>query len=111
MRGRGVVRSAIALIYAAPLLLAALLWLAWSPTVDAQAPRPEAAHVALHAVLLRSDPAAGSVLPTEPGVVRLWFSEPVQPVSTGIVVLDAAGRRASRGPAQASGTTLTVGVA
>ncbi|MGZ3713774.1 MAG: copper resistance CopC/CopD family protein [Ktedonobacterales bacterium] len=99
------------MIYAAPLLLAALLWLAWSPTVDAQAPRPEAAHVALHAVLLRSDPAAGSVLPTEPGVVRLWFSEPVQPVSTGIVVLDAAGRRASRGPAQASGTTLTVGVA
>lgn len=111
MRSRGAVRSAIALIYTAPLLLAALLWLAWSPTVAAQGLMREATHVALHAVLLRSDPAAGSVLPVEPGVVRLWFSEPVQPVSTGIVVLDAAGRRVSRGPAQASGATLTVGVA
>lgn len=111
MRGRGVVYSAIALLYTTPLLLGALLWLAWSPTVDARALAPASSRVALHAVLLRSDPAAGSVLPTEPGVVRLWFSEPVQAISAGIVVLDAAGRRISRGAAQASGTVLTVGLA
>lgn len=111
MRSRGIVHSALALVYTAPLLIGALLWLAWSPPVEAQGLTPASPRVALHAVLLRSDPAAGSVLPAEPDVVRLWFSEPVQAVSSGIVVLDAAGRRVSRGAAQARGAALAVRLA
>lgn len=111
MRSRGVARSAIVLIYTAPLLIGALLWLARSPVADAHALTPMSPRAALHATLLRSDPVAGSNVPTEPDAVRLWFSEPVQAVSSGIVVLDAAGRRVSRGSAQANGTTLTVRLA
>ena len=108
MRSRGVARSTIALLSLAPLLMGALLWLARSPTAGAHALAPVSPRAALHAVLVRSDPVAGSVLPGEPDAVRLWFSEPVQAVSSGIVVLDAAGRRVSRGLAQAHGATLTV---
>ena len=111
MCNRGIVRSAIALLYMMLLLVGAALWMLWSPAVAAHARAPAVPHAALHAVLVRSEPAAGAVLPAEPGVVRLWFSEPVQPVSTGIVVLDPAGRRLSRGVAQANGVTLSASLA
>jgi copper transport protein len=51
---------------------------------------------AAHALLVRSDPAAGVALSTAPSVVRLWFSEPIQASPSGIVVLDSAGQRADR---------------
>lgn len=110
MRSRGVALCAIALGAVAPLLLGvgALLWLAGSPTAAAHTLAPASPHMALHAELLRADPAAGSILAAEPGTVRLWFSEPVQAVSAGIIVLDAAGRRVSHGPAQVNGTELAV---
>ncbi len=111
MRSRGVALCAMATSVVAPLLLGALLWLAGIPlvgTARAHALAPASPRMALHAELLRSDPVAGSVLAVEPDAVRLWFSEPVQAVSSGIVVLDAAGRRVSRGSAQANGTELAV---
>ena len=45
-----------------------------------------------HAVLVRSDPAAGSVLADPPDAVRLWFSEDVAASFTSIHLVDGAGR-------------------
>ncbi len=73
------------------LLLAALLFLGGS----ALAPLAEAQ--ALHAALLRSDPADQSVLDRAPEHVALWFSEPVQSVGPSITVLAPSGVQVSRG--------------
>ena len=73
------------------LILAALLFLGGS----ALAPSAEAR--ALHAALLRSDPADQSVLGVAPQRVALWFSEPVQTVGPSITVLNPAGRQVSSG--------------
>lgn len=42
-----------------------------------------------HASLLRSDPADGSVLPTSPGEIQLWFDEPVSPRFSSAQLFDA----------------------
>ncbi len=81
----------IARRYCLGLLLAALLLLgglALAPSAEAQA---------LHAALLRSDPADQSVLSVAPEHVALWFSEPVQTVGPSITVLDPADRQVSSG--------------
>lgn len=72
---RFVVRSAVALV-------AALSVFAWG-----------VAPALAHANLLRSDPAPNAVLPESPQKIRLWFSEPVEPGFTQLVVLDKAGAR------------------
>lgn len=53
-----------------------------------------------HAVLLRSDPAAGTVIPQAPSAVSLTFNEPVSPVRTGITVLAPDGAAVQRGKAE-----------
>src|SRR5258708_39804962 len=51
------------------------------------------AHViSAHANLIRSEPAANSVLDTAPTRVRLWFSEVPEPGISQILVLDRAGK-------------------
>jgi copper transport protein len=44
----------------------------------------------LHALLLRSDPAANAILAAPPSQVRAWFSEAVNPDSSSLVVIDPA---------------------
>lgn len=49
-----------------------------------------------HAELLRTEPAAGAVVPSAPTQVRLWFSEPVDPPADAVVVVGPDGVRADR---------------
>ncbi len=42
----------------------------------------------LHALLVRSDPAADAILSAPPTQVKAWFSEPVNPYSSELVVID-----------------------
>ncbi len=86
------------------LLLAALLLLgglALAPSAEAQA---------LHAALLRSDPADQSVLSVAPEHVALWFSEPVQTVGPSITVLAPSGRQVSSGSVSNRNGLLQVSV-
>jgi copper transport protein len=61
-----------------------------------------------HAVLLRSEPGAQSVLQRAPSGVRLVFSEPVEVERGWIRVLDPSGRRVDRGAPTRSGGNRTV---
>src|SRR5438876_10803163 len=47
-----------------------------------------------HALLERSVPAAGTVVPADqpPGGVSLWFSEPVEVAFNGVAVSSSSGR-------------------
>ncbi|GAC1626560.1 MAG: hypothetical protein NVS4B2_05980 [Chloroflexota bacterium] len=69
-------------------------------------PRP----VLAHAVLLTSDPAAGAVLRVPPTAIHLFFSESVQPIAGGIIVVSPSGKRVNAGPATRSGARLDVGI-
>jgi copper transport protein len=51
---------------------------------------------AAHALVVRSEPAAGVALGAAPSVVRLWFSEPVQVSPAGVAVLGDQGERVDR---------------
>ncbi len=53
--------------------------------------------VLAHADLVRSDPAANSVLQASPSKVALWFTESVDPQLSQIEVLDAANKRWDNG--------------
>src|SRR5579859_3061301 len=75
----------------AALLGALVLALAcWWPAGPFHAAIPVAS---AHAILVRSDPAADTVLRTPPNRVRLWFSEDLNGNSSSAVVVDAANRR------------------
>src|SRR5262249_15205356 len=77
-----------------------------------------------HARLVGSDPpdlcagvasadsrcATGVVVAAPPPVIRLTFNEPVQPTGRGIRVVAPSGRRVERGPARASGRSISVDV-
>jgi len=86
---------------ASSLCLALLITLAF--------PRPASAQE-LHAVLLRSDPAAGSTLPQPPTAIRLWFSEPVQLVGQPITVFAPSGAQFTTGGAREQGGEVEVPV-
>jgi copper transport protein len=45
-----------------------------------------------HALLVRSDPADGGVLPVAPSTVNLWFSEDIAPDFSSAQLLDASGQ-------------------
>lgn len=60
----------------------------------ARAAQPAAAH----ANLVRSEPAAGSVLEQAPSQVQLWFSEPPELKLSDVRLLDGSGRVVSREP-------------
>ncbi|GER91066.1 hypothetical protein KDW_52280 [Dictyobacter vulcani] len=51
----------------------------------------------LHASLVRADPAEGSLLQTPVTTLRLFFSEPVQPLGQTITVLDPMGQPVAHG--------------
>lgn len=53
-----------------------------------------------HAFLERSDPAANAVLPQVPRVVRLWFTEPLEPAYSRAELFDVQGRRVETEPSQ-----------
>ena len=62
-----------------------------------------------HAILLRSEPGAQSVLQSAPSAVRLVFSEPVEVNQGWIRVLDTSGRRVDRGaPTRSDGNRTVV---
>lgn len=52
-----------------------------------------AAAAVVHAAFLRGEPAPDAIVAQAPTVVRLWFSEPVEPTQDPLVVLDPSGRR------------------
>jgi copper transport protein len=52
-----------------------------------------------HALVVRSDPAAGSSLAQVPRAVTIMFSEAPETSQSSIVVADGSGRPVSRGPA------------
>jgi copper transport protein len=55
---------------------------------------------AFHAVLVHSDPANNSVLEASPGIVRLWFSEPVQLVEPSLTIYGPSGGMVEQGTVQ-----------
>src|SRR2546421_7243904 len=57
-----------------------------------------------HAVLLRSDPARNAVLSTPPQMLRLWFSERLDPVLSSVMVVDEHNRRVDQQDAHVSST-------
>src|SRR5205814_568946 len=78
-----------------------------------------------HARLVGSDPpdlcagvpasadsrcVTGVVVAAPPPVIRLTFNEPVQPIGRGIRVVAPSGRRVERGPARATGRSVSVDV-
>ena len=56
-----------------------------------------AAAAVVHAALLRVDPAPDAIVARPPAVVRLWFSEPIEPTPDPLVVLDPSGERVDEG--------------
>src|SRR5687768_3473191 len=44
-----------------------------------------------HAAYDRSQPAANAILPTAPPQVHIWFTEPLEPASSGATVVDQSG--------------------
>ena len=44
-----------------------------------------------HAFLQQANPGAGAILAQAPGEIRLTFSEPLEPVFSGVTVTDGAG--------------------
>lgn len=82
-------------------VLAVLLVLALAGTV---AHRSTAALA--HAVLVRSDPAAGSVRQRPPASVRLWFSEPVLAAGAAVTATAPDGYRADRGSIRINGALV-----
>ncbi len=53
-----------------------------------------------HALLVRSDPAAGDTLSASPNGISLWFSEPVEVEPGWVTVTDASGNRQDLGNAR-----------
>lgn len=64
---------------------------------------------AAHARLKRAEPRAGSTVATSPTVLKLWFSEAVEPAFSTIEVLGPDGRKVATAKAHldpADGTLL-----
>lgn len=52
-----------------------------------------------HAFLDHADPAVGSAVPVAPPIIKLWFTEHIEPAFSTATVTDAAGHRVDRGDA------------
>jgi copper transport protein len=73
---------------------------------------PSVTHAqALHARLVQSNPADGSVLATPPSTLRLLFSEPVQIAGQPITVLAPSGKEVERGAAHVTAQALEIALA
>ena len=72
-----------------------------------------AANASAHAFLDHASPAVGSTVPRAPGQASLWFTEPIEPAFSGIVVRNAQGTRVDKGKAhigRGSRTELRIGL-
>jgi methionine-rich copper-binding protein CopC/putative copper export protein len=87
--------------HAAAVLAGLLLGLLAAPGLPAE---PAAAH----AVLVRTEPAAGAIVGAEPAAVTVTFSEPVRPVTGKIKILAPDGRAAGQDTPTTRGAVLTV---
>lgn len=61
-----------------------------------------------HAFLDHASPSVGSTLRASPPVVRIWFSEAVEPAFSTIEVLNAAGQRVDQGVASVDPNNPTI---
>ncbi len=57
---------------------------------------PPVARVNAHAFLDHSDPPVGGKVHSGPAVVRIWFTEAIDPASSNIQVFDATGKRVDK---------------
>jgi len=53
-----------------------------------------------HAFLERAEPRVGSTVKAAPSQVRVWFTEALEPAFSTLEVVNQAGERVDRGPAQ-----------
>jgi copper transport protein len=88
MMVRGWLRWVIAAFLVALALLGALTL--GTPVALAHSASPSRPTAPLHALLVRSDPAANAILAAPPSQVKAWFSEPVNPNTSSLVVIDPA---------------------
>jgi len=58
------------------------------------------ASASAHAFLQRSDPAANAVMPAAPSLVRLWFTERIEPAFSTATLYDSQGNRVDTARAQ-----------
>ncbi len=63
-----------------------------------------------HATLEHAEPSAGAVLQNPPTVVRLQFSEALQPGASGASVTDSGGHSVSAAVAAVSGSAMSIKV-
>jgi copper transport protein len=54
--------------------------------------------VSAHAYLLRSDPPANAILAAPPQIVRLWFSEILNPYTSHAIIVDTTNHEVDTGP-------------
>jgi copper resistance protein C len=52
-----------------------------------------------HAFLDHAEPKVGSVVPSAPSEVKIWFTQELEPAFSTAEVTDANGKRAGSGPA------------
>jgi copper transport protein len=69
---------------------------------------PEASAQALHAILLRSQPAQGDLLSASPKSICLWFSESAQAIGNSIDILGPDGKHVHTGTLQIRGVQFCV---
>ncbi|GCE30495.1 hypothetical protein KDA_59790 [Dictyobacter alpinus] len=65
---------------------------------------------ALHATLIRADPAEGSLSKTSVTTVRLLFSEPVQPLGQTITLLSPTGQQSAHGAVKITGNQVEMSI-
>ena len=53
-----------------------------------------------HAFLEHASPAVGSLVPTAPSIVTLWFTQDLEPAFSSVTVTNDAGQRVDLGNAQ-----------
>lgn len=74
-----------------PLLIGFALAFAWAAEADA------------HAFLEKAAPRVGSRVSTSPPEVRLWFSEGLETLFSGVTITDPAGKALAEGPVRVDG--------
>jgi methionine-rich copper-binding protein CopC len=61
-----------------------------------------------HAFLDHASPAVGSTVPTAPPVLRLWFTQGLEPAFSSVTVTDTSGKRVDGGDAKVDAKDATL---
>lgn len=61
-----------------------------------------------HAFLDHASPAVGSTLPQAPGIIRLWFTQELEPAFSTLTVTNRSGQRVDDGDAKVVGGDATI---